>query len=188
MAESPKPGADKHLESPILTEREKPALDESTFQQLLEAAHVLQEQKTFEVVSRPGPDPTEALAQIVETQEFLRTQPDDLRAAATVVVERLQKITHATGVAVAVVRENQLEYCAATGDASSLAGTSLPMDASLSADGQLSTQFSRSIRTKSRLLCRCIARAICAACSKCALRKLMPFTRRKCEAANSWLD
>ena len=126
MAESPKPGADKHLESPILTEREKPALDESTFQQLLEAAHVLQEQKTFEVVSRPGPDPTEALAQIVETQEFLRTQPDDLRAAATVVVERLQKITHATGVAVAVVRENQLEYCAATGDASSLAGTSLP--------------------------------------------------------------
>ena len=143
MAESPKPGADKHLESPILTEREKPALDESTFQQLLEAAHVLQEQKTFEVVSRPGPDPTEALAQIVETQEFLRTQPDDLRAAATVVVERLQKITHATGVAVAVVRENQLEYCAATGDASSLAGTSLPLDASLSADGQLSTQFSR---------------------------------------------
>lgn len=131
------------MESPILTEREKPALDESTFQQLLEAAHVLQEQKAFEVVSRPRPDPTEALAQIVETQEFLRTQPDDLRAAATVVVERLQKITHATGVAVAVVQENRLEYCAAAGDASSLTGTSLPMDASLSADGQLSTQFSR---------------------------------------------
>ena len=58
-------------------------------------------------------------------------------------VERLQKITHATGVAVAVVLENRLEYCAATGDAVSLTGTSLPMDASLSADGQLSTQFSR---------------------------------------------
>ena len=142
MAESPKPGAD-HLERPILTEREKPALDEATFQQLLEAAHVLQEQKMFEVVTRPRPDPTEALAQIVETQEFLRTQPDDLRAAAKVVVERLQTITHATGVAVAVVRENQLEYCAATGDAAGLTGTSRPMDASLSADGQLSTQFSR---------------------------------------------
>ncbi|HEV8048629.1 MAG TPA: hypothetical protein VGP35_12910 [Terriglobales bacterium] len=142
MTESPKPGAEKHLESPILTEREKPALDEATFQQLLEAAHVLQEQKTFEVVSRPTPDPTEALAQIVETQEFLRTQPDDLQAAAAVVVERLQKITHATGVAVAVVRENRFEYCAATGDAASLTGTSLPMDTSLSADGQLSTQFS----------------------------------------------
>jgi len=143
MAESPKPGADQHLEHPILTEREKPALDEATFQQLLEAAHVLQEQKTFEVVSRPRPDPTEALAQIVETQEFLRTQSDDLGPAATVVVERLQKITHATGVAVAVVQENRLEYCAATGDAANLTGTSLPLDTSLSADGQLSTQFSR---------------------------------------------
>src|ERR1700733_7667923 len=143
MADSPKPGADQHLERPILTEREKPALDEATFQQLLEAAHVLQGQKTFEVVSRPGPDPTEALAQIVETQEFLRSQSDDLGPAATVVVERLQKITHATGVAVAVVREDRLEYCAATGDAANLTGTSLPLDTSLSADGQLSTQFSR---------------------------------------------
>jgi hypothetical protein len=143
MAESPKPEEGRHLERPILTEREKPALDESTFQQLLEAAHVLQDQKTFEVVRRPQPDPTEALAQIVETQEFLRSQPDDLRAAATVVVERLQKITHATGVAVAVVRDNRLEYSAATGDAANLSGTSLPLDASLSADGQLSTQFSR---------------------------------------------
>jgi hypothetical protein len=143
MAESPKPGADQHLEHPILTEREKPALDEATFQQLLEAAHVLQEQKTFEVVTRPRPDPTEALAQIVETQEFLRSQSDDLGPAATVVVERLQKITHATGVAVAVVRESRLEYCAATGDAANLIGTSLPLDTSLSADGHLSTQFSR---------------------------------------------
>ncbi len=143
MAESPKSGADQHLEHPILTEREKPALDEATFQQLLEAAHVLQEQKTFEVVTRPTPDPTEALAQIVETQEFLRSQSDDLGPAAAVVVERLRKITHATGVAVAVVRENRLEYCAATGDAANLTGTSLPLETSLSADGQLSTQFSR---------------------------------------------
>src|SRR5579863_2678657 len=143
MAESPKPGAEQHLERPILTEREKPALDEVTFQQLLEAAHVLQEQKTFEVVTRPKPDPTEALAQIVETQEFLRSQSDDLGPAAAVIVERLQKITHATGVAVAVVHENRLEYCAATGDAASLTGTSLPLDTSLSADGQLTTQFSR---------------------------------------------
>jgi len=143
MAESHKPGADDHPELPIISEREKPALDETTFQQLLEAAHVLQEQKAFEVANRPKPDPAAALAEIVETQEFLRSQPGDLQVAAKVVVERLQKITHATGVAVAVVRENRLEYCAATGDAASLTGTSLPMDSSLSADGQLSTEFSR---------------------------------------------
>ena len=152
MAESDEPGARDHLERPIISEREKPALDEATFQQLLEAAHVLQEQKAFEVVSRPRPDPAEALAKIVETQEFLRSQAIDLQVAAKVVVERLQKITHATGVAVAVVRENRLEYCAATGDAASLAGTSLSMDSSLSADGQLSTEFSQGHRTSRRLL------------------------------------
>src|ERR1039458_787444 len=127
------PDAQERLERPIISEREKPALDEATFQQLLEAAHVIQEQKGFEVASRPGPDPAEAIAEIVETQEFLRSQPNDLHLAANVVVERLQKITQATGVAIAVVRENRLEYCAATGDAARLAGTSLPMNSSLSA-------------------------------------------------------
>ncbi len=106
-----------HLEQTIISEREKPALDEETFQQLLEAAHVLQEQKAFEVANRPRPNPAEALAEIVETQEFLRSQASDLQVAANVIVERLQKITHASGVAVAVVREDRLEYCAATGDA-----------------------------------------------------------------------
>jgi hypothetical protein len=143
MAESHKPGTRDHLEPSIISEREKPALDETTFQQLLEAAHVLQEQKAFEGANRPRPNPAEALAQIVETQEFLRAQAGDLQGAANVIVERLQKITHATGVAVAVVRENRLEYCAASGDASSLAGSSLPLDSSLSSDGRLTTEFSR---------------------------------------------
>jgi hypothetical protein len=89
------------------------------------------------------PNPAEALAEIVETQEFLRSQASDLQVAANVIVERLQKITHASGVAVAVVREDRLEYCASTGDAVNLTGTSLPMDSSLSADGRLSTEFSR---------------------------------------------
>ncbi len=131
------------MEQTIISEREKPALDETTFQQLLEAAHVLQEQKAFEVANRPRPNPAEALAEIVETQEFLRSQASDLQVAANVIVERLQKITHASGVAVAVVRENRLEYCAATGDAANLAGTSVPTDSSLSAEGRLSTEFSR---------------------------------------------
>src|ERR1700678_4515191 len=143
MAELHKPGTREYLEQTIISEREKPALDEETFQQLLEAAHVLQEQKAFEVAKRPRPNPAEALAEIVETQEFLRSQASDLQVAANVIVERLQKITHASGVAVAVVREDRLEYCAATGDAVNLTGTSLPMDSSLSADGQLSTEFSR---------------------------------------------
>ncbi len=143
MAEPHKPGTGHQLEQTIISEREKPALDETTFQQLLEAAHVLQEQKAFEVTNRPRRDPTQALAQIVETQEYLRSQAIDLQAASNVIVERLQRITHATGVAVAVVRENRLEYCAGAGDAASLIGSSLPLDSSLSADGRLTTEFSR---------------------------------------------
>src|SRR5271170_4210270 len=143
MAELHKPGTREYLEQTIISEREKPALDETTFQQLLEAAHVLQEQTAFEVKSRPIPNPAEALAEIVQTKEFLRSQAIDLQAAANLIVQKLQKITHASGVAVAVVREDRLEYCAATGDAANLAGTSLPMDSSLSADGRLTTEFSR---------------------------------------------
>ena len=104
---------------------------------------MLQEQKAFEVANRPNRIPAEAIAKIVETQELLRSQPGDLQAAANLIAERLQEITHATGVAIAVVRENQLEYCAATGDAASLAGSHLPLESSLSADGQLSTEFSQ---------------------------------------------
>jgi hypothetical protein len=143
MAESHKPGVRSDLEQQTINAQEKPALDEATFQQLLEAASVLQELKAFEVANRPKPNPTEAIAKIVETQELLRSQPCDLPAAANLIAERLQEITHATGVAIAVVRENQLEYCAAAGDAASLAGSHLPLDSSLSSDGQLSTEFSR---------------------------------------------
>jgi len=143
MAESHKPETREHLEQPIISAREKPGLDEETFQQLLEAAHVLQEQKAFEVASRPKPNPEEALAEIIETQEFLRSQPSDLRVAANLIVERVHSITHATGVAVALVRDKRLVYCAATGDAANLAGSSLAMDSSLSSDGQLTTKFSR---------------------------------------------
>jgi hypothetical protein len=151
MAESHKPGAHNDLEQQIISAQEKPALDEATFQQLLEAAHVIQDLKAFEAANRPRPDPAEALAKIVETQELLRSQPSDLQIAANLIAERLQEITHATGVAIAVVRENQLEYCAATGDAASLAGSRLPMDSTLSADGQLSTEFVREVEDKSSM-------------------------------------
>jgi hypothetical protein len=141
MEESHKPGVHSDLEQQIISAQERPALDEAIFQQLLEAAHVLQEQKAFEVANRPRLTPTEAIAKIVETQELLRSQPGNLQAAANLIAEHLQEITHATGVAIALVRENRLEYCAATGDAASLAGSDLPLNSSLSTDGQLSTKF-----------------------------------------------
>ena len=151
MAESHKPRVHSDLEQQIINAQEKPALDEVTFQQLLEAAHVLQEQKAFEVANRPKLNPTEAIAKIVETQELLRSQPGNLQAAANLIAEHLQEITQATGVAIAVVRENRLEYCTATGDAASLAGSDLPLDSNLSAGAQFSTKFSEEYADKQAL-------------------------------------
>ena len=75
MAESHKPGAHNDLEQQIISAQEKPALDEATFQQLLEAAHVIQDLKGFEVAKRPRPDPADALAvqlaRLIGNAEFL---------------------------------------------------------------------------------------------------------------------
>lgn len=128
------------MEQPqTLSPQERPGLDEATFQQLLEAAYVLQEQSGQrpdddpQRGSRAKPDPVEALSEIVEAQELLRSQPYELPAAANLIAQRLAKITNATGVAIAIVREDHLEYCAATGSIASLAGTRLPWDSNLSA-------------------------------------------------------
>ena len=108
-----------------------PTLDEGTFQQMLEAAFVIQEQKEFRRARRPKPDATETLAEIADTQQLLLSQSLDLPAAANLIADRLAKITHATGIAIGLIRENQLEYCAATGTAAPLAPSSAPLDPSL---------------------------------------------------------
>jgi len=122
-----------------------PPLDEITFQQLLEAAYVIQQQREAEPPPRPERpviriqeepaahtvDASEVLALIVETQEQLRTQVRDLPTAGKLIAQRLEQVTNAAGVAVAVIREDHLEFCAATGVLSSLAGSTAPVGDSL---------------------------------------------------------
>ena len=112
--------------------RTTPDLDEATFQQMLEAAYVLQERSESSPPAHPALDPAETLAEIAATQELLRSKDSDLHASARLIAERLQKITSATGVAVALLHEDQLEYCAAVGTVASLAGMGMPIDSSLS--------------------------------------------------------
>jgi len=114
--------------------RATPGLDEATFQQMLEAAYVLQAQSQSSPPARPAHNPAETLAEIAATQELLRSKDkdSDLHASAQLIAERLQKITSAIGVAVALIHEDQLEYCAGVGTAASLTGMGLPIDSSLS--------------------------------------------------------
>lgn len=114
-----------------------PPLDEATFQQLLEAAYVIQEQRE----AQPPPevprapyrpvDASEVLALIAETQDQLRTHIRDLSGAGKLIAERVEQVTNAAGVAIALIREDHLEFCTATGVLASLAGSSTPVGSSL---------------------------------------------------------
>ena len=112
--------------------RTTPALDEAAFQQMLEAAYVLQEQGESSPAAHLALDPVDTLAEIAATQQLLRSSDNDLHASARVIAERLHKITSAYGVAVVLIHEDQLEYCAAVGTVAPLAGMAMPIDSSLS--------------------------------------------------------
>ncbi len=125
------------MESQVLDTLEKPFLDEDAFQQLLAAAYVLQQQNDFERLQqrlaptspKPRPNPEKTLAIIAETQHLLRTQSHDRTGAAQLIAERLQKIIPVEGVAIALAHDGRMEYCAALGSTSDLAGSSIPMPA-----------------------------------------------------------
>lgn len=126
------------MEPHIISTEEMPVLDEAAFQQLLAAAFVLQEERSLEqayseVEQAPLPtkSPATTLSVIAETQELLRAKPYDLSAAAEIITDRLQEITKAIGVAIAIVRKEQLEYCAARGTIASLVGTHVPVSSDL---------------------------------------------------------
>lgn len=118
---------------------EKPVLDEGAFQHLLAAAYVIQQQmddlrmapQTARQTWSARPSSEDALAVIAETQERLRSGTWDIGLAANLVGERLQRITRAEGVAIAVERAGMLEYVCAIGSTSGLAGVSIPVPADL---------------------------------------------------------
>jgi GAF domain-containing protein len=98
----------------------KPALDEAAFQQLLEAAHVLQEHNDQVVRSSlaaepPKPDAVNLLAQIVETQRRIQSHSLDLSSAAALIAGQVQKLTSARGVVIAVIENGLLATRAVSG-------------------------------------------------------------------------
>ena len=93
----------------------KPLLDEASFQQLLKAAHVLQEHNDRLRAKGVHADFAENLSAIVETQKLIQTLQLDLTAASELVAERVQKITSASGAAIGIIDKGQLVYRAATG-------------------------------------------------------------------------
>ncbi len=79
-------------------------------------------------------DFAENLSAIVETQKLIQTLQLDLAAAAELVAERVQKITHASGTAIGIIEKDQLFYRSATGSAALDAGTRVSLNSALSAE------------------------------------------------------
>jgi hypothetical protein len=120
-------------------------LDEEAFQQLLEAAYVMQQQNDAATADASEPDPARTLSQIVETQELLRSEKFDLEAATVLIAERLQRMTSALGVAIAVARDAHLEFCARAGSGVTALGSRVPIDSSPSAGQSLPEEGLRSL-------------------------------------------
>lgn len=108
----------------------KVALDEETFQQLLAAAHVLQQHTDRLIGNKPGmnSDRTEILTQLAGVKDL------DVQAVAQTIAECLKRVTSATGIAIGVVEKDELKYLSAVGNASPLAGSRTPVVSSLSAE------------------------------------------------------
>jgi len=106
-----------------------PALDEDMFQQLLEAAFILQDHNDRERKSRPALSAAETLTEIAATQQTLHAQAHDVAGTARLIASQLQKIANASGVAIAVLENDDLDYVAAVGNAATLTGMKIPVEA-----------------------------------------------------------
>jgi hypothetical protein len=99
------------------------------FQQLLEAAFILQEHNDRERKSRPALSAAETLTEIAATQQALHAQAYDVAGTARLIASQLQKIANASGVAIAVLENDDLDYVAAVGNAATLTGMKIPVEA-----------------------------------------------------------
>jgi hypothetical protein len=113
---------------------DKPILDESAFQQLLAAAHTLQEHND-RLQALPQVDQAQALAEVVETQKLIQTEQLNLPDTAALVAERARKITGASGSAVAILEGDHLSYRAGCGSAASEIGMRIPLASYFCVDG-----------------------------------------------------
>jgi hypothetical protein len=95
--------------------KSKPALDESSFQQLLAAAFVVQQHNEGLRAKDPARATSSVLSEIAEIQSLVRAGELEFSAAARLASERLQKITRADDVRVSLSRDGVFDCIAEIG-------------------------------------------------------------------------
>jgi hypothetical protein len=138
----------------------KPVLNEESFQQLLSAAYVMQQQLGKE----PEAGQARILAEILDTQGQIRGMRLDLRAATVLIARRARELSTASGVAIGILEGDLVDYYAAAGSAASEGGWRAPLESTLAAecvrtgglmeipdvegDGRLRPELCRSLNVK----------------------------------------
>ena len=108
-----------------ISAKQNPALDESSFQQLLAAAYVVQEHNDSLRTENPRLDTAEVLAEMAEIQSLVLAGEFNLVAAAKQITDRTLKITAAAGVSISVVSDGYLDCVAESGMPAAVPGSSL---------------------------------------------------------------
>jgi GAF domain-containing protein len=118
----------------IITQ-DAPAANQPSFQQLLAAAFIVQEHND-KLQSAHDPDAayTRTLAEIVETERLIQDPRVDFHTALELIAERAHTITRADGVALGLLENGKLVYCADTGEAGIQLNAPALITATLSAE------------------------------------------------------
>ena len=119
----------------------KMKLDEETFQRLLEAAYVIQEQNDARQASREEVDFTHAMGEIVDLQQTIHNQHLELQDTLNAIMQVASRIVPVDGVAIGAVEGDQLHYRAAMGTASGDADTRVRVEGALSRQALVSNQI-----------------------------------------------
>jgi ribosomal protein L37E len=102
--------------------KEKPALDENSFQQLLAAAYTLQEHKDDWPANRPRRDPAKVFSEIADARARILVDEHDFPSALSLIVNCLRSLTGADGASICLVNDGYLSCVACSGTAAKVPG------------------------------------------------------------------
>ena len=105
--------------------RQKPALDEDSFEQLLAAAYTLQEHKDALRAKSARHDPAGILSEIASMRSRVLADGQNFASAAVLVADCLRKLTGADGASVCRLRDGYLKSIACSGTAAKAPGGSV---------------------------------------------------------------
>ncbi len=105
--------------------KQKPVLDENTFQQLLAAAYTLQENNAALRSKKPRREAARIFSEINNVRARIMVDDHDFAAALTMVVDCLRKLTSADGASICLVSDGYLSCVACSGMAAKVPGGSV---------------------------------------------------------------